>query len=113
MTTDRLPLFRDLARDWRAAADGLRDCGVPEDDPALGVWREAAWCHVLFGRGQSDAALMSLRAVVRNVTGKLPPPSPPPMNEAVALSAAGDLFAQLRSWVFAHHPRAFDRSADA
>lgn len=42
MTTDWLPPFLALARDWRAAADALRAGGVPERDPALSVWREAA-----------------------------------------------------------------------
>jgi hypothetical protein len=113
MTTDRLPLFLGLARDWRAAADILRTGGAAEGDPVLGVWREAAWCHVLFGRGQSHAALTSLRAVVWNVTGEPPLVASQPMSEVVAVFAAANLFDQMRAAVSAHHPHAFGRPAAA
>lgn len=112
MTTDRLPFFLALARDWRAAADALRAAGVP-DDPAVRVWREAAWCHVLFARGQHHAALASLRAVVRAVTGKSPHVIPSPAPEAAAVTAAADLFDLLHATVSARHPRAFGRTAAA
>jgi hypothetical protein len=42
MSTGRLPFFLALAHSWRAAADALRAAGVPDTDPALRVWREAA-----------------------------------------------------------------------
>jgi hypothetical protein len=112
MDTDRLPYFLALTRDWWAAADALRAVGVPDGDPALTVWREAAWCHVLFGRGLYHAALASLRAAVRRVTGvPLPDPSLPPATETEALSVAADLFGRLRAVVAARHPRAFTRLA--
>jgi hypothetical protein len=37
--------------EWVRVADALRAAGAPEQDPALGVWREAAWCHLLFTAG--------------------------------------------------------------
>lgn len=51
--------------------------------------------------------MMSLRVVIRHVTGKLAPLSPPPMNETVAVSAAADLFEQLRASVSARYPSVF------
>ena len=113
MTTDRLPFFLALARDWRAAADALRGAGVPDTDPALRVWREAAWCHVLFARGKYRVALASLRAVVRAVTGESPRVVPSPATEAAAVTAAADLFDLLHATVSARHPRAFGRPAAA
>lgn len=113
MTTDRLPFFLALARDWRAAADALRAGGMPDDDPALRVWREAAWCHVLYGRGQYQAALASLRVVVRAVTGESPAVIPSPATEAAAVTAAADLFDLLQVTVSARYPRAFGRPAAA
>ena len=71
-----LPYFLGVARDWRDAADRLRARGVPEGHPALGVWREAAWCHLMFARGRPDAALAKLRAAVRSVTGQWPAGTP-------------------------------------
>jgi hypothetical protein len=113
MTTDRLPFFLALARDWRAAADVLRAAGVPDNDPALRVWREAAWCHVLLTRGQCPAALASLRDVVRAVTGESPGCITLPMTEADAVTAAADLFDRLRAAVMARYPHAFGRTAAA
>jgi hypothetical protein len=114
MTTDRLPLFLALARDWQAAADTLRSCGVEECDPVLRVWREAAWCHLLFARGRYCAALASLRAVVGRVSGVAPDPVPlPSESEPAAVSAAAELFGRLRRAVLARHPRAFGPPAAA
>jgi hypothetical protein len=113
MTTDRLPFFLALARNWRAAADALRAAGVPDDDPAVRVWREAAWCHVLFVREVYHAALASLRAVVRAVTGESPCVILSPVTEVAAVTAATDLFDLLHATVSARHPRAFDRPAAA
>jgi hypothetical protein len=113
MSADRLPFFLALARDWRAAADALRAVGVPDDDPAVRVWREAAWCHVLFAREKYHAALASLRAVVRAVTGESPDATPFPATRAEAVSAAADLFDLLRATVSARHPRAFGCPAAA
>jgi hypothetical protein len=93
-----LPYFLGVARDWRDAADRLRARGVPEGHPALGVWREAAWCHLLFARGLRAAALARLRAVVRGVTGVCPP-----LDETAA-----ELFARLRAAVSARFPDEFD-----
>ncbi len=107
MSTDRLPFFLALAQEWWDAAIVLRARGVPEGDPALGVCREAAWCHLMFARGRHAAVVARLPAVVRAVTGvSIPVPSPTGRDGAV--SAAADLFALLRTAVSARYPTAFD-----
>ena len=92
-----LPFFLALASEWRDVADRLRAWGVPEGHPLLSVWREAAWCHLLFARGLDAAAVARLRTVVRDVTG-----TAPAENET-----AGDLFARLRDAVSARYPDVF------
>lgn len=77
MNTDRQPYFLALAQEWWAAAAALRARGVDESDPALGVWREAAWCHLLVARGHFAAVVTRLRAVAREVAG-VHPSAPPP-----------------------------------
>ena len=69
MSTERETYFLALAQEWWDTAAALRARGVPEGDPALGVWREAAWCHLLFTRGHHAAVVTRLRAVVLDVTG--------------------------------------------
>ena len=113
MTTDRLPFFLALARTWRTTADALRAVGLSEADPVLRVWREAAWCHVLYGRGQYRVALASLRAVVRAVTGESPDSMPPLATEVEAVTAAANLFERLHVAVSARYPHAFGRPAAA
>lgn len=106
MSTDRLPFFLALAQEWWDAAIVLRARGVPEGDPALGVWREAAWCHLMLARGKHTAAVARLPAVVRAVTGvSIPVPLPAGRDEAV--SVAADLFAVLRTAVSVRYPTAF------
>jgi hypothetical protein len=112
MTSERLPDFLAMARDWRAIADELRARGVSED-PALGVWREAAWCHLLFTSGKFALAVARLRVVVRDVVGRPPASAHPPSNHDEALAAASDLFAQIRAAVTARHPSAFGRPVAA
>jgi hypothetical protein len=112
MNSERLPFFLARSRDWWAAADALRAAGVPDGDPVLTIWREVAWCHVLFDRGLYPAAFASLRVAVRRVTGAYPiDPSPPPATET--LSAAADPFARLRATVSARYPRVFAHPAAA
>jgi len=77
-----LPVFLEIASEWRDTADRLFAAGVPEGHPLLDVWREAAWCYLMFARGRPDAALARLRAVVEEATGLLPP-----SGEAFALFA--------------------------
>ena len=101
MTTQQMSPFLALARDWRAAAEALRSAGAAEGDPALRVWREVVWCHVLFGRGRHHAALASLRAAVRAVTGEPPPVARPPVGAAEAASSTAELFDYLRAAVSA------------
>jgi hypothetical protein len=108
-----LPYFLGLARDWRAVADSLRAAGVPEGDAALTVWREAAWCHLMFAAGRHDAALARLRMALREVTGLQPEPAPVPASEGDALAAALELFERLRDAVAARFPGAFARPAAA
>ena len=92
-----LPFFLAVAREWRGVADRLRARGVPAGDPLLGVWREAAWCHVLFARGLHAAAAARLRVVVRDVTGVFPPPG----------EDVPDMFSRLRGVASARHPEVF------
>jgi hypothetical protein len=92
-----LPFFVRAAREWRAIADTLREAGIPADDPALGVWREAAWCHLLFRAGKCAAAVGRLRVVFRDVTGSSPPaPHPHCGDRTVALAAAAELFVGMK-----------------
>lgn len=107
MASDRLPFFLALARDWWEVADVLRANGTPPDDPALTVWREAAWCYVLFAAGKDTAALPRLRAVIHAVTGAPPDPNRQPTSQSEALGVAADLFARLQEAVSARHPAAF------
>lgn len=113
MNTEQGSYFFALAQEWWAAAV-LRVRGVPEGDPALGVWREAAWCHLLVARGHYAAVVMRLRAVVLDVTG-VPPMVPATVPVAVdeTVDAAADLFAPLRSAVSARYPTAFGHPAAA
>ena len=112
MSTDRLPFFLALAQEWWNAAAVLRARGVAEGDPTLGVWREAAWCHLMFARGKDSAAVARLPAVVRAAAGvSISVPSPPDRDGAV--SAAADLFALLRTAVSARHPTAFGLTVTA
>jgi hypothetical protein len=113
MTAERLPFFLAHAREWWAASDALRAAGAREDDPALGVWREAAWCHLLFGAGKYTPVLARLRHVCRGVTGASPPAVPVPAGELEALDLAADLFARMRDAVCARFPAAFGRPAAA
>ena len=106
-----LTFFLEHAREWWAVADALRARGVT-DDPALTVWREAAWCHLLFARGMHAAAVARLRGVLRDAGGSSPRhPSRSPTSEAEALATAAELFVRLRAAVSARHPAAFGRSA--
>jgi hypothetical protein len=93
--------FLDRAVEWRLIADELRAHGAPEDDPALRVWREAAWCHVLLRAGREQAAFDCLRRLVRVVTGQPAPEQTSPVA----------LFVRLRAAVSARYPAAFDQLA--
>src|SRR4051812_35103980 len=108
-----LPFLLAHAREWWAAADALRVAGVPEGEPALTVWREAAWAHVLFSRGLYDAAVARLRWVFRAVTGVRPPVVTRPTAEADVVAVAAELFARLRAFVSARHLVAFRSPAAA
>lgn len=89
--------FLDRAVEWRLIADELREEGVPEHDPALRVWREAAWCHLLLNAGHEREALDCLRVAVSRVTGR---PEP-------AHAGPATLFAHLHAAVSARYPSAF------
>jgi hypothetical protein len=101
--------FLAVAEDWRDAADALRTAGVPADDPALGVWREAAWVHLLLSREQYPFVLTRLAPVARVVTGLPLGPPGKPTTAAEAVSAAADLFARMRTVVSARHSGVFAR----
>src|SRR5262245_51062156 len=101
MSPKQLPFLLARAREWRVAADDLPARGVLEGDPALAVWREAAWCHLLLTRGLYGAAVARLRVVFRDVTGvSSPEPVSRPRCEADVLAVAADLFTRLRAAVF-------------
>jgi hypothetical protein len=88
MAGERLPFFLAHARGWRAAADALRAAGVRQGGPALSVWREAAWCHLLSWAGKYASALTQPRVVCRDVTGASPPAVPVAVCEFEALDLA-------------------------
>ena len=113
MASDRLPFFLALAREWWGVADALRARGAPPDDPALTVWREAAWCHLLFATGKYAPAVARLRVVVREATGIQPQPGGQPADQAEALGIAADLFTRMKAAVCARHPAAFGRPVAA
>jgi hypothetical protein len=104
-----LPFFLERAREWWAVADILRERGASEDDPALWVWREAAWCHLLFASGRYDLIVARLKAVFRDVSGAPTPPTPRGVRPAELLASAVDLFEWLRAAVSVRHPSVFGR----
>jgi hypothetical protein len=86
--------------EWAAVADAVR--AAPHgDDPlrtvALGLWREAAWCHALFAAGRYAAVLDRLRAIRAGVfpTDPAGPVTGPP-NATETLAVAADTFHRLR-----------------
>ena len=106
-----LPFFLSQASEWRAVADALRARGVPEADPALSVWREAAWCHLLLMKGRPDLIVERLKAVFRELSGAPTAPTPRSARPCELLAAAVDLFEWLRAAVSVRHPDAFRRPA--
>lgn len=106
--------FMDLACEWWAIADVLREHGVPPEDPALTVWREAAWCYLLLKDGRYDVILPRLRKVLRKFGAEvLPRSGPRPTSEAEAVSAATDLFNYLLVAVSARHALVLGRPTAA
>lgn len=102
-----MPFFLSLAREWRAVAEALRARGVPDWDPILGIWREAAWCHLLFAAGSYPEVIANLRGVVQEVTGLAPPDTLLPEHASQVLCAAAQLFDELRSAVSERYPGVF------
>ena len=107
MASEHLPFFLAHAREWWAVADTLRAIGVRPADPALSVWREAAWCHLLFAAGKHAAALERLRAVDRDVIGVPPEYAPVPSDQAAALAEAAERLARMKAAVIARYSAAF------
>jgi hypothetical protein len=99
-----LPFFLERAREWRAVADALRARGVPEGDPALWVWREAAWCHLLHARSRHDLIVARLKAVFCELSGASTAPTPRGLRAAELLACAVDLFEWLRAAASVRHP---------
>lgn len=97
--------FLDRAREWRAVADALRAAGAPEDDPALWVWREAAWCHLLFTRGRHDLIVARLKEVLQSVSG-MSAASASQGGSTSTVTVAADLFEWLWAAVSVRHPSA-------
>lgn len=113
MASEPLPFFLAHAREWWAVADALRAAGARPDAPALTVWREAAWCHLLFAAGKYAAALVRLRVVTGDVIGVPLESTQVPSDRAAALSEAADLFARMKAAVSVRHPAAFGRPVAA
>src|SRR4051794_22357187 len=99
-----MPFFLGQALEWWDVAERLRARGVPDWEPALGVWREAAWSHLLLNAGNYAEVIANLRGVVREVTGVAPPDTTLPEHASQALSAAAELFDELRSAVSERYP---------
>jgi hypothetical protein len=98
----------EYAMEWRSAADELRARGVEDGAPALGVWREAAWCHLLLKDGRHDVVIDRLRALLRQVVGADSAVLGPRLVDGVeALVFAADVFDQLRSAISAQYPDVF------
>lgn len=93
MAAERMPYFLKVSREWWGMAQALRDSGVPEHDPVLTVWREAAWCHLLLSRGREDLVPKWLRAVAEKLTGE-----PVGRDQAPA-----DLFGRMWAAVLSRH----------
>lgn len=107
MSAERMPFFLARAREWWAVADLLR-ARVPEGDPVLTVWREAAWCSLLLTKGMYGVAVIQLRKVCHCVAGvDMPAPVSQPRCEADVLAFAADLFVRLRAVVSSRYPFAF------
>ena len=111
MVAERLTFFLDKAREWWSVSDALRSRGVPEHDPALWVWREAAWCHLLLMKGRHDLIVERLKAVFLNLSGAPTTPTPRGARPCEFLAAAVDLFEWLRAAVSVRHPDVFARPA--
>lgn len=106
-----LPFFLERAREWRAVADSLRAGGVPEHDPVLWVWREAAWCHLLLARGRHDLIVARLKAVFQLVSGAPTAPTPRGLRTAEFLASAVDMFEWLRAAASVRYPNVFGHPA--
>jgi hypothetical protein len=94
--------------EWVRVADAVR--GIPTgEDPlrtvALGLWREAAWCHVLFAAGKKTALLTRLRTILAEAG--LDPVQP---DGDEVLAAAADIFHRLRQAVASRYPGVFEPS---
>lgn len=81
-----MPFYLARAAEWRAVADALGAAGRPDGHPLRYVWREAAWCHLLAGRGIPP--LPHLRRVIHALTGDPPPDTDDPAALFARLRAA-------------------------
>jgi hypothetical protein len=98
--------FLEAGIEWVRVADAVR--GIPSgDEPlravALGLWREAAWCHVLFTAGKNTALLTRLRTILAEAG--LDPVQQSGGDEVLA--AAADIFGRLRLAVADRYPDVF------
>ena len=105
-----VPYFLERAREWRAVADAPRARGVPEDEPALWVWREAAWCHLLLSWGRDDLVVARLGEVLLRVSGMSTVPASQGRGKST-LAVAADLFEWLWAAASVRYPSAFVRPA--
>ncbi|MBP3957817.1 hypothetical protein J8F10_21400 [Gemmata sp. G18] len=106
--------FLRAAVEWVAIRDAVRAVYPAEKNPfyttVCGMYRELAWCHVLFHKGQYVPVVTRLRAIgegALNIVFPAPVPMSPSQTEVIALAA--EVRASFRSAVVARYPAAFDQ----
>src|SRR5438034_1152449 len=101
--------FIRTAIEWAAIAAAMRPTSSEGNDPlhdaALGLWRELAWCHLLFTAGKHGVLLGVLKTVLRRAVGF----EGPSLGEPVA--AGAEVLGHVRRAVAARYPAVFDRAA--
>jgi hypothetical protein len=97
------------AIEWAAARAAHPHEGQLFFATARALYREAAWCHLLFRAGRHAAVLNRLRLVGREVFGIRAPDADlgPDPDAASTLALAADLFGRMRAAVAARFPAAF------
>jgi hypothetical protein len=106
--------FLKAAVEWMRLANSMRERYPAGEGPiwraALGLWREAAWCHLLFAAGKHTLLLGRLRVVLAEVVGGRPDP-PRRHDRAEVLATAADIFTLLRCAVSVRYPAAVGHPA--
>ena len=106
----------DLLRaavEWVAIRDAVRAMYPTEKNllytTVCGLYREFAWCHVLFYKGQFIPVVTRLRAICEGPLNiVLPAPASMSPSQTEVLAFAAEVRASFRSAVVACYPAAFD-----